>query len=147
MTDHDIQSLRTSVSILFYGSIDHDVGSEIDTIGKYFGLLAENIDHRRGTFNADMEFVGEFEAVCLVLKDRLALYPDPVKQQVINILDDKQLTEFFSALGTLGKQDFERLTKQKAVADLGGMVSGILGINLSFLRREFGFDKAEGIRG
>lgn len=145
-----LEYLKLRISLLFSNYIDHEPSEDIECIGQYFSYLSENINHKLGLITSDRELILQFEAVCLLLKDRLTIYPESVKKQVTGILDGGELTKLFGALGTLDEKDFQRMVRNTELVDeklnLGYFFGQIyyLFITLLFpVDREFGINRGQ----
>src|SRR5437899_10552343 len=76
------ESLLLSLSVLFSGYSSHEPVEDLRTISQYFELLSQRINYRQKRVDVPNELLGYFEAVCLLLSDRLRQYPEPLQKQV-----------------------------------------------------------------
>ena len=135
--------LKVMMSLLFSKYIEHEPSEDIESIGEYFSFLAENIDHKHARISVDKELVQEFEAVCLLLKDRLAIYPESVRNQVSEILGKAQLSKLFGAINTLDEKDFQHMVRSSDIGanSITGIILRLFGSISPSLSREFGIDR------
>ena len=108
-SEFDIMKLH--IDLMFSKYIDHEPAQDIQTISEYFQFIRKGIDHNKGEVDIDQSLIEQFEAICLLLKDRLLLYPEPLRIQIFEILKDDKLTQFFGVLATLDEDERLKLRR------------------------------------
>lgn len=119
----ELDRIKLHIDLMFSKYIEHEPAEDIETISEYFQFIRKKIDHNKGEVDIDQTLIEQFEAICLLLKDRLLLYPEPLRIQVIDILKDDKLTQFFGVLATLDEDERLRLRR---LHNLDGFIYGIL---------------------
>lgn len=97
--------LKTRLDLIFSKYIDHEPSYDIETIKDYLDFINNNIHYNTGKIDVDQSLIGQFESICLILQDRLLLYPDPIRSKVLEIIKDEELTQFFGLLSTLTESE------------------------------------------
>jgi hypothetical protein len=92
------KSMELSVYCLFIKGTDRDPSEDLSTIANYFDYLADKIDHSRISINASPKLLRSFESIYLLLQDRLLLYPEAFRNQVIQIIEKEELAKTLAIL-------------------------------------------------
>lgn len=96
------------IDLLFSQYLEHDPPEDLRVISKYFEHLGEQINYRPPYINVSNALLMRFESVCLVLRDRLSIYPDTVHAQVEQILKDSGLERMFAVMAALSIEEVKR---------------------------------------
>lgn len=102
--------LKIKIDLLFSDYIEHEPSEDLRTISEYFELLAECINVEAGDCTIAPDFLRHFEAVSLLLRDRLRLYPPTIPKQVEVILD-KNVERVFAILSTFSRREVRRMLR------------------------------------
>jgi hypothetical protein len=121
---------KTRLDLMFSKYIDHEPSDDIETIRDYFDFINQNIDYNTGKIDVDQSLIGQFESICLILQDRLLLYPDSLRAKVLEIIKDDELTQFFGLLSTLNESERRSLRSTSTFHLVDKLLS-----------RFFGFDR------
>ena len=97
--------LKYQIKDLFSHSATWNLSEQISQISEYYGYLANALDHRRVSIDADPELIQRFESVFLWLQDRLVVYPDSIRRQIAKIEQDNFLCELFTILSVLSPEE------------------------------------------
>ncbi len=109
----NIEYLKIQIQNLFSRYFDRDPTENLRYVSEYFGYLADAIDYERFSINADKELVDSFESIYLWLQDELLYYPESIRNQVIEIVKNKELCEIFAIISNLSKEDLVKIWKRK----------------------------------
>lgn len=124
---------RLYIDVLFSGYGDRDPADDLRYIHEYFDYLAQRIEYRRLLIEAPRELLTRFESVCLLLQDRLRMYPETIQHQVHQILKESKLESVLAMMGSLSDEDRRRLLQERGLLSrivaavsvlLGGAQSG-----------------------
>lgn len=110
MTDEERQRLH--LDLLFSRYIERDPADDLHSIAEYLEYVAQRISYERLAIEVPPDFLSRFESACLLLRDRLRLYPDSIGVQVTEILKDSRLERIFAVFATLSERDLRRLQRQ-----------------------------------
>lgn len=108
----DEEHHRLYIDLLFSKYVERDPADDLRSIGDYLEYIAQRIQYERLRVEAPPDFLTRFESVCLLLRDRLRLYPETVQEQVEQILKESRLERIFAVMATLSDEDRIRLQRQ-----------------------------------
>ena len=109
-------TLQNAVDLLFSRYIQIENADALRTISKYFSHLANSIDERRYRVLCSQGLLESFEAISLVLKDRLEHYPESIRHQIEEIFKEAKLLQTFALLSNLPPEDLWRIRKNQTAA-------------------------------
>lgn len=135
--DKDEKYLKISVSLLFSDYVDRDPADNLRTIERYYRYLADKIDPKRLRINADQELLEAFESVSLLLRERLLLFPDTIRNQVSQIFEDEKLLQTFSILSNIPQDELKRIRFESPFLDIMSLFSSWIRKD-SILSRNYG---------
>lgn len=134
----DEKRLKISVSLFFSDYYrDRDPSEVLRTIASYYTYLAENIDPNKIQIYADQELLEAFESVSLLLRERLLLYPNTIRQQVSQIFEEEKLIQIFSVLSNISLNELKRIRFKSPILGLMSVFFSRIRKN-SILSRNYG---------
>ncbi|NHZ86326.1 MAG: hypothetical protein GWP19_10650 [Planctomycetia bacterium] len=101
----DKTRLFQRIKYMFSSYIEYEPQEDIKVISQYFKYLHSHIDLFRGRILLDQEILGVFDAISLLLIDRLMLYPDTVQKEVNIIMKEADLSNFFGIYSGLSTSE------------------------------------------
>jgi len=122
----ETEYLKLSVDLLFRQYSEKNPAEELSTIEKYLQYLADHIDHRRLSVDADLELLQAFEAVTLLLKERLRLYPDSVLNQVTEVLEKESILRTLSVLANMSEIELRQIRYFSLINTIMEMIGGLI---------------------
>lgn len=99
------KSVRQSVEWLFSTYIDSDPQRDLETISKYFKFLGDGIDYKRMRVDFDSDLLESFEAVEMLIYDRLKFYPESISAQIKAIFQEDKVAQTLGLLANLSERD------------------------------------------
>lgn len=122
-------SIKRNIDWLFSSHIQRDISDELKDIVEYFSFLAQGIEPRTFTIKIRQDLIQCFESVYLLLLDKLRVYPDPVRNQVITIIKDNHICDIMAVAGSIGTDDITRIRFKNAFQAFMGLFP-FIGTNL-----------------
>src|SRR5436309_3557217 len=95
---NDDQKQLMYVDLLFSQYAEQDPAEDLRIISQYFEHLGKHTHYRPPHINVSNALLTRFESVCLLLRDRLGIYPESVRAQVEQILKDSGLEQMFAVM-------------------------------------------------
>ena len=123
--------LRLRLDLLFSKYIDTEPSEALETIGSYYEYLAEHIDYQRYTIEIEKPLLEPFEAVSLVLREQLQVYPEAIKRQVDEVFQEAKLLKTFGLLASLGTKQIRRLRLRKGIFKYVNAIVNFLSVSLA----------------
>ncbi len=105
-------SISANIGFLFSGYSKKEPSDELSTISKYFEYLGSRIDYDSLQIDVSSELLGHFEALCLLLSDRIRLYPDAIQEQVAEVLQKEDLARVFAVFAAISEDHKRRLARK-----------------------------------
>jgi hypothetical protein len=96
------------VDLLFSQYSEQDSAGDLRIISEYFEHLGKSINFRPPRVDVSNALLTRFESVCLLLRDRLRVYPETIRAQVEQILKDSGLERMFAVMAALDTEDWRR---------------------------------------
>jgi hypothetical protein len=119
MSDHQEMTLDEKqlmyIDLLFSQYSEQDSTEDIRIIGEYFEHLSNRIIYRPPHIDVSNALLTRFESVCLLLRDRLRIYPETIRAQVDQILKDSGLERMFSVVAAISIEDSKRAEVRSAL--------------------------------
>jgi hypothetical protein len=110
MTADETQLLY--IDLLFSQYTEQEPSEDLRVISKYFEHLGNQIFYRPPRVDVSSALLTRFESVCLLLRDRLRIYPETVHAQVEQILKDSGLERMFAVIAALSNEEMKRTELQ-----------------------------------
>jgi len=98
--------------MLFSRFYDGDISHDLETVAEYYSHLADNIDYESFRITANRELLESFESVYLWLQDKLLAYPETIRNQILEIVREKQLCEIVGIVANLSDSHLSQLRRQ-----------------------------------
>jgi len=102
------------VNLLFSQYAEQDSARDLRIISEYFEHLGDHINYRVSSIDVSNALLTRFESVCLLLRDRLRVYPETVHVQVEQILKDSGLERMFAIMAALSAEDLKRSVRNES---------------------------------
>ena len=118
-----LKLLKWEIKDLFSGSKVWTLSEKISHVSEYYAYLADSLDHKRVSIDADPELIQRFESVFLWLRDRLLVYQDSFRQQVLKIEEKQSLCDLFTTLSVLPPEDLVSLRPKSLVASVFNVIA------------------------
>ena len=123
MEENELKNLKWHIKRLFSDSEYWTLSDKISHVSEYYAYLADSFDHKRVSVSADPELIQRFESVFLWLRDRLVVYPDSFRQQVLQIEEKRSLCDLFSTLSVLPSEDLDSLRPKSLSASVFNVIA------------------------
>ncbi|WP_339745149.1 hypothetical protein [uncultured Rubinisphaera sp.] len=91
---------------------ERDLAYDLDVVSDYYAFLADRIDYEHMHVDSARPLLETFESVFLWMKDALLQYPETIRQQVLDIIEEKQLCEIISIIANLSDSHLRRLQRR-----------------------------------
>jgi hypothetical protein len=114
------------VDLLFSHYSEQDSAQDLRTVSGYFEHLSNRINFHPPHVDASNALLTRFESVCLLLRDRLRIYPETIRAQVEQILKDSGLERMFAVMAALEIEDWRRAQLQNAFRRAMGILPSLL---------------------
>ena len=114
MTADETQLLY--VNFLFSHYLNQEPSEDLRVISKYFEHLGKQILYRPPRVDVSNALLTRFESVCLLLRDRLRIYPETIRAQVEQILKDSGLERMFAVMAALSTEEMKRTEMHNALS-------------------------------
>lgn len=118
-----LELLKWQIKRLFSDSEVWTLSEKISHVSEYYAYLADSLDHKRISISADPELIQRFEAVFLWLRDKLVVYPDSFRQQILQIEEKLSLCDLFSTLSVLRSEDLDSLRPKSLLASVINVIA------------------------
>ena len=112
MDEEELKSLKFRIKHLFSNLGVWNPSDQLSQISEYYTYLADTLDYQRVKIDADPELIQRFESVYLWLQDRLVVYPDTIRRQISEIVEEASLCELFAILSTLSRRRLPNLRQR-----------------------------------
>ena len=109
MEESDLKYLKNRINNIFSKYVDEDLSDHLRHISDYYSYLGDCIEYKKFSVTADFELIESFEAVYLWLKEKLLLYPDSIRNQVVEIFKEKKLCEIFAIIANLEPEHLKEI--------------------------------------
>lgn len=105
--------MQRKVTWLLSQYIEREASDELGDIADYLSFIAQRINTETVCIEADGDLIRCFEAIVLLLGDRLRPYPATIREQVASISRDARLCDTLALLGSLSEQDIANLRNDR----------------------------------
>jgi hypothetical protein len=99
--DQECKMLKMKIGILFSSYSPLKTTDALATISEYYSYLESKMDHHKLRIDADPELLEPFEAVFLLLKEKISIYPEAIWTQIGTIAEESKVLRILSLLATL----------------------------------------------
>jgi hypothetical protein len=103
------------IDLLFSQYSEHEPPDDLRVISDYFEHLGKQIHFRPPHIDVSNALLTRFESVCLLLRDRLSVYPESIHTQVEQILKDGGLERMFAVMAALDIDDLKQAELQRVL--------------------------------
>lgn len=110
-----LDTLKFQIKHLFSPSGVWNLSDQISQISQYYAYLADALNYQRVNIDADPELIQRFESVFLWLQQRLVVYPDSIRRQISNIVENNSLCDLFAILSVLSPKEINNFRQRSFV--------------------------------
>lgn len=125
----ELEYLGIHLRSLFFNENERDLSRDFRYISDYYKYLSTCIDCQDLSINADLNLLGEFEAVHLWLKEKLLIFPESINNEVDKIFLDHNLCDIFSIISNLSKEHIYQIKRSRRINKLPKLYS-IFGVKI-----------------
>jgi hypothetical protein len=122
------KNVRQSIEWLFSTYIESDPQRDLEAISRYLKFLGDGIEYRRMRVEFEPDLLESFEAVEMLIYDRLKFYPESLSIQIKAILQEDKVAQTLGLLANLSERDriYTRYAGgfMHALSRFGGMFYG-----------------------
>jgi hypothetical protein len=117
-------SIKQGIDFLF--SIPRDISRELKSISEYYSFLADKINPKTFSIEIRQDLIQCFEAVYLLLMDKLQFYPETIKDQVSNINKEHHICEIMAVAGSVDPSDLNRIKFRSSLQTIADIIPFLL---------------------